>query len=332
MVDKRYQVFISTSGLDQSDAYRTLCQTLVVMGCFPWGVEQRSAKTATLARRQIDESDYVVLLLGADYGILSSSGMSYVQLEYIYALARQKPVIAFMSANPRDVSCYTQMSKDTQKKFELFRQQILHDVQYVFEFEDMADLEFKARLHMPEALLHYPAQGWIRSYGTRLLQDEIRRLRQRVDVLEDAKPKHRCAPSMLNLAPVECEDLFEIQYHLRAYDPTGQYRLKQVKTLTWLNILQILAQYFSKPKPEAHFVYCLNRYLEKVALSDACMSHPNLTEVSEVNITTQSLHRIKVQLQKNAWIVPVGRDHHRHVLWEITPKSVAMLEKYVSNK
>ncbi|MBF7696017.1 DUF4062 domain-containing protein [Acinetobacter rathckeae] len=327
MVDKRYQVFISTSGLEMSEAYRTLCQTLVLMGYFPWGVEQRSSKTATLARRQIDESDYVILLLGADYGMLSSAGMSYMQLEYIYALARQKPVIAFVLAEPRKVSHYSQMTAEIQQKFTLFRQQIMHDVPCVLEFEDATDLELKARIHMPEVLLRYPTQGWIRSYGTRLLQDEIQRLRQRVEELE-SKPKQLCPATMLNLKPVQCTDTFNLQYHLQAYDQNGdQYRLKQVKKLTWLNILHILAQCFATPKSEAQFVYCLNRYLEKVALSDVAISHPNLTEVSEVNITTQSLHSIKVQVQKNAWIVPVGRDHHRYVLWKMTPATLFMLEK-----
>lgn len=324
MVDKRYQVFISTSGLDVSDAYRTLCQTLVIMGYFPWGVEQRSSKTATLARRQIDESDYLILLLGADYGILSSSDMSYMQLEYIYALARQRPVIAFVLAEPRAMASYQQMPPAIQQKFELFRQQILHDVHCVYTFDDITDLEFKARIHMPEVLLRYPAQGWIRSYGTRLLQDEIKRLRQRVEQLE-VKPKNHLPAAMLNLVTVQCTDVFDLKYHMRAYDQTDEHRLKQVKKLTWLSILHILAQFFSTPKPETYFVYCLNRYLEKVALSDVMISHPNLIEVSEVNITTQSLHSIKVQLQKNAWIVPVGRDHHRYVLWKMTPKALEML-------
>lgn len=324
MVDKRYQVYISTSGLEMSDAYRTLCQTLVVMGYFPWGVEERSSKTATLARRKIDESDYVILLLGADYGMLSSSGMSYMQLEYIYALARQKPVIAFILAEPRTTTNYYQMPALIQQKFEQFRQQIVQDVQCVYEFDDITDLELKARVHMPEVLLCYPAQGWIRSYGTRLLQDEIQRLKRCVEQLE-SKQKGHAPVAMLNLSAVKCTDVFDLKYHLRAYDQKDLHRLKQVKKITWLDILHILAQCFSIPKPEKYFMYCINRYLEKVALSDLAVLHPNLTEVSEVSITVQSLHHIKVQLQKNAWIVPIGRDYHRYVLWKITPKATSLL-------
>ena len=68
MLDTRYQIFISTSGREMQSERMVLSQTLVNMGFFAWGLEYRNPLTTTLARRQIDESDYVVLLLGSQYG------------------------------------------------------------------------------------------------------------------------------------------------------------------------------------------------------------------------------------------------------------------------
>ena len=42
MLDKRYQVFISTSGADMQPERVILAQTLVGMGFFSWGLEQRT--------------------------------------------------------------------------------------------------------------------------------------------------------------------------------------------------------------------------------------------------------------------------------------------------
>ncbi|EOX9092225.1 DUF4062 domain-containing protein, partial [Acinetobacter baumannii] len=81
MLDTRYQIFISTSGREMQPERMVLSQTLVNMGFFAWGLEYRNPLTTTLARRQIDESDYVVLLLGSQYGEQSISGASYFSLE-----------------------------------------------------------------------------------------------------------------------------------------------------------------------------------------------------------------------------------------------------------
>ncbi|MFH4296533.1 DUF4062 domain-containing protein, partial [Acinetobacter baumannii] len=81
MLDTRYQIFISTSGREMQSERMVLSQTLVNMGFFAWGLEYRNPLTTTLARRQIDESDYVVLLLGSQYGEQSISGASYFSLE-----------------------------------------------------------------------------------------------------------------------------------------------------------------------------------------------------------------------------------------------------------
>ena len=92
MLDKRYQVFISTSGADMQPERVVLAQTLVGMGFFSWGLEQRTPLSTAFARRQIDDCDYVILLLGSKYGEQSVSGVGYMHLEYIYAVTKQKPM------------------------------------------------------------------------------------------------------------------------------------------------------------------------------------------------------------------------------------------------
>ena len=100
MLDKRYQVFISTSGAEMQPERIILSQTLVGMGFFSWGLEQRTPLNTAFARRQIDDCDYVVILLGSQYGEQSVSGVGYMHLEYIYAVTKQKPIIVFMHEDP----------------------------------------------------------------------------------------------------------------------------------------------------------------------------------------------------------------------------------------
>ena len=100
MLDKRYQVFIITSGKEMQPERMVVSQTLIGMGYFSWGLEQRTPLSTAFARRQIDDCDYVLLLLGSQYGEQSVSGVSYMHLEYIYAVTKQKPIIVLMHDNP----------------------------------------------------------------------------------------------------------------------------------------------------------------------------------------------------------------------------------------
>ncbi len=50
------------------------------MGFFSWGLEQRTPLNTAFARRQIDDCDYVVILLGSQYGEQSVSGVGYMHL------------------------------------------------------------------------------------------------------------------------------------------------------------------------------------------------------------------------------------------------------------
>ena len=57
MLDKRYQVFIITSGKEMQPERMVVSQTLIGMGYFSWGLEQRTPLSTAFARRQIDDCD-----------------------------------------------------------------------------------------------------------------------------------------------------------------------------------------------------------------------------------------------------------------------------------
>ena len=149
MLDKRYQVFITTSGSEMQPERIILAQTLVGMGFFSWGLEQRTPLSTAFARRQIDDCDYVILLLGSKYGEQSVSGVGYMHLEYIYAVTKQKPIIVFMHDDPdaREL-CLHDDKAELREKFKEFRKLPQNEVDQVFTYRTMRDLEMAVRLNM----------------------------------------------------------------------------------------------------------------------------------------------------------------------------------------
>ena len=197
MLDKRYQVFITTSGSEMQPERIILAQTLVGMGFFSWGLEQRTPLSTAFARRQIDDCDYVILLLGSKYGEQSVSGVGYMHLEYIYAVTKQKPIIVFMHDDPdaREL-CLHDDKAELREKFKEFRKLLQNEVDQVFTYRTMRDLEMAVRLNMTQMLERYPVSGWVRPQNTQVLHDEIDKLKAKLVQLKlkrvNVKSIHFC--------------------------------------------------------------------------------------------------------------------------------------------
>lgn len=102
-IDKRYQVFISSTYEDLHVERQEVMQALLELDCMPAGMELFPAANDdqwTLIKRVIDDCDYYIVIIGGRYGSIAPSGLSYTQMEYDYALLQGKPVIAFLHKEP----------------------------------------------------------------------------------------------------------------------------------------------------------------------------------------------------------------------------------------
>ena len=325
MLDKRYQVFISTSGREMQPERIVLSQTLVGMGFFSWGLEQRTPLSTAFARRQIDDCDYVVILLGSQYGEQSVSGVSYMHLEYIYAVTKQKPIIVFMHEDPlsRDLSLQDE-KPELQEKFLEFRKVLQQQADQIFTYRTMRDLEMAVRLNMSHMLERYPVSGWGRPQNTQLLHDEVDRLKAKIEQLETEVGKREVDP-FLSLPKVLMHEVFSFEYRMHAYQDGNFKELKVQKKLTWMQLLNILGSVFVNPTPEEYFSKCINEYLNTNGLEDARLEMPRAHAVARAQINIRALHSIKMQMRQNDWIAQSGRDDRQRMLWQLTAKGQKLL-------
>lgn len=332
MLDKRYQVFISTSGAEMQPERIILSQTLVGMGFFSWGLEQRTPLNTAFARRQIDDCDYVVILLGSQYGEQSVSGVGYMHLEYIYAVTKQKPIIVFMHEDPasRDPSLHD-TKPELQEKFKEFRQLLQQEADQVFCYRTLRDLEMAVRLNMPQMLERYPVSGWVRPQNTQVLHDEIDQLKAKVAQLERDGGTREVDP-FLSLPKVSMHEVFSFEYRMHAYQDGNFKELKVQKRLTWAQLLAILGSTFINPTPEEFFSKRMNEYLNETGLEDARAEMPRAHAVARAQINIRALHSLKLQMRQNDWIVPSGRDDRQRLLWQITPKAQKLLDSNLLDK
>ncbi|MFW1761062.1 DUF4062 domain-containing protein [Acinetobacter calcoaceticus] len=326
MLDTRYQIFISTSGRDMQPERMVLSQTLVGMGFFAWGLEHRTPLTTTLARRQIDECDYLILLLGSQYGEQSISGVSYLSLEYEYALSQAKPIIVFMHEQPENREIDLQETHPQLKdKFLAFRKKLLHEAKHIFYFKTPRELELAVRLNIPLMVEQHIGQGWVPAHQAQQLEDEIRLLRSKILHLEQ-----RVTEPSTQLKEVAPQDIFAFEYQIQAFQDGNFKELKRQRQMTWSELLSILAKHFETAMPEENFGTCLNEYLNQAGLEDARQELPRAHAVACAQINHKALFRIKNQMQSQGWIVPTQTEQS-YGLWKLTTKAQKILLSYKWN-
>lgn len=326
MLDTRYQIFISTSGRDMQPERMVLSQTLVGMGFFAWGLEHRTPLTTTLARRQIDECDYVILLLGSQYGEQAISGVSYLSLEYEYALSQAKPIIVFMHEQPENREIDLQETHPQLKdKFLAFRKKLLHEAEHIFYFKTPRELELAVRLNIPLMVEQHMGQGWVPAHQAQQLEDEIKLLKSKILQLEQ-----RVTEPSTQLNEVAPQDIFAFEYQIQAFQDGNFKELKRQRQMTWSQLLSVLAKRFETAMPEENFAACLNEYLNQAGLEDARQELPRAHAVACAQINHKALFRIKNQMQSQGWIVPTQTEQS-YGLWKITTKAQKILLSYKWN-
>jgi hypothetical protein len=95
---RKLQVFISSTFTDLIEERQAAVSAILKAGHIPAGMELFTAgdqSQMTIIKNWIDESDVYMLILGGRYGSIDKiSGLSYTELEYDYAVSKNKPLFA----------------------------------------------------------------------------------------------------------------------------------------------------------------------------------------------------------------------------------------------
>lgn len=105
-MEKRYQVFVSSTYADLKTERQKVIQALMELDCIPAGMELFPAadeEQFEFIKRVIDDCDYYLLIIGGRYGSVTSEGISFTEKEYEYALDLGLKVIALLHEKPDEI-------------------------------------------------------------------------------------------------------------------------------------------------------------------------------------------------------------------------------------
>ncbi len=239
-MDKRFQVFVSSTFADLKDERRSVFETLMKMRCIPAGMEVFPAideKQFKFIQRVIDDCDYYVLIIGGRYGSLTAKakGISYTEKEYNYAVDKGMQVLAFIHDSPNSIPVNkTDDNPALRRKLEKFRQRVAKG-RLVEHWSNAAELPGMVATSLIQVMNLHPAVGWVRAdkVANEDMLLELNEVRKQNATLQ--KQLEKQAPAVPHLA--ELDEKFAI--HLNLSGTRGKHR-ETIQT-TWNDLFANLA-------------------------------------------------------------------------------------------
>lgn len=197
--ERRYQVFVSSTFLDLEQERQKVLQAILEMKAFPAGMElfpSADEEQFAFIKREIDSSDYYVLILAGKYGSVGPSGVSYTEMEYDYAVSRGKAVLRFLHSDISTLPANSiELLEERRAKLQAFRDKV-GTSRLCKKYINPDDLKAKVWQSLQSEIALRPGTGWVRADTARRVEDleriaslqtEVMALREMVRAAEDRR-------------------------------------------------------------------------------------------------------------------------------------------------
>jgi len=162
-IEKKYQVFVSSTSVDLEDERRTVIDSLLESAYIPVGMELFKATSEAAwptIETLIDACDYYVVIIGGRYGTMRKlEDASFTESEYSYAKSQGKPILAFIRKNLQISDGEDAAAFERTLKFR-DRLQAAHHCKY---WKDKDELARQVIIGLHGEVQKHPQTGWIRA-------------------------------------------------------------------------------------------------------------------------------------------------------------------------
>lgn len=323
-MDKRYQVFVSSTYLDLAEERNEIMQALLELECMPAGMELFPAANDTQwewIKRVIDESDYYIVVIGGRYGSVSEkTGLSYTEMEYRYALETNRPIIGFIHQDPESLSASkTERTEANKEKLNGFKNLVQSKLCKFYNSPE--DLGSKVSRSIIQLKKQYPAIGWVRADALEnftssneyiLLMKENEELKKKIEAIELESP-------LQSNSLASGTDTFGIEYLYNISEqqddnPKSWRKIGEgtdICNMSWDAIFSSLALEFIK-SDTYYFTNPLPNIIKDIEKDKLIQKHPT-HRCQSIRVDSQSMSTILIQLRALKLITSSKGD-----TWKIT--------------
>jgi hypothetical protein len=279
-MERREQVFVSSTYLDLIEERQEVIQTLLEADCIPAGMELFPASDDdrwTLIRRVIDDCDYYIIVVGGRYGSTDPvQQISYTEMEFDYAVSVGKPVMAFVHGDSDAIAVgKTDKDAEAQAKLDAFREKVCQRVvKFWTSTQELGGQVAKSLIQIRKT---HPAEGWVRASDalTPEVKQELVELRAKVVELSSRLATERAHSTMA--VPDELADGSDtvrlhafVSYYPQKFVDTDQMVPKNKKRAwhwvepTWDAVFAALAPSMTDECTEEALAKVLSEYMRTV--------------------------------------------------------------------
>lgn len=315
-MDKRYQVFVSSTYVDLQKERQSVLQTLMEMDCIPAGMELFPAADEEqweFIKRVIDDCDYYLLIVGGRYGSTADDGLSYTEKEFDYAVSKGIKIIALLHKSPDELPRSKSETEEVKyQKLQNFRDKVSNG-RLVRYWVNPEQLPGEVSLSLNKTIKMFPAIGWVRADSTaspELLAEinELRKENNKLRIQLNENTAFSLIPAS-ELADFDSKILLKGNYSMYARSMDYKTIYEQwSKETTWAELFGTISPFLvEKPYEKSINEFIASHY------SGIDMNNYN---VSDLVVDTQVLFTIRIQFVALN-LISVKNDKNR-TEWELT--------------
>ena len=328
-MDKKYQVFVSSTYKDLSEERQEVMQALLELDCIPVGMELFPAADDdqwTLIKRLIDDCDYYILIVGGRYGSLNNEGVSYTQMEYEYALSKEIPIIGFLHKNP-DTIPVGKSEKDGELKEKLESFKKLVQQKMCRYWENPTDLGSQVSRSLVKLIKDKPRPGWVKATflpsedATKEIL-ELKKLNESLQI-ELEKTKGKAPEGTENLSSGDDPIVVNFSFTAKGDWRIGSESYTAKVELKWNEIFSEISPLMIDESTEGTFKSKVNEIIRKKRFEDLAKKFKKDERVPvDFSIADTDFQTIKIQFRALGYITESLKKrsiHDKAKYWTLTP-------------
>ncbi|MEQ5316082.1 DUF4062 domain-containing protein [Providencia vermicola] len=323
-MDKRYQVFVSSTYVDLKEERQKVIQTIMEMDCIPAGMELFPAADEEqweFIKKIINDCDYYLLIIGGRYGSLADDGISYTEKEFDYAIEKGLKVIAIIHNDIENIP-QKKSEKDPELalKLERFKSKVQSGRMVKF-WKDISELAGAVSLSLNKTIKMYPAIGWVRAnkIASSEILEEINELRKENNILKITLDNKSGEKSLKIEGIADLNETYTVHGGYYHPDDPEEYINNFKCNISWIDLF--------------------------LSISPSILSTPNSNKIRNIlanllfNMTTQDTDGYlafiynndfdTVMIQLKAYgLISIQATPEDYSLWQLTSKGESLMMKY----
>lgn len=336
-MNKRYQVFVSSTFKDLAEERMEVIKALLELDCIPCGMEYFPAASEdswSYISSLIKQCDYYVLIVAGRYGSMTADGISFTQKEYQCALDSGVPVLAFVRADVESLPV-KKVDDDPKlkKKLDEFVTQ-LKAKNLCKEWHNADELGAVVSRGITQLTKRIPRVGWVRADAAGYTNaEQVLELTRKIEDLRNRIKQYEGEDLLASgITLADGEELFDVKYSYSIcyYERNKKSGWRETHTrsrvhksigLSWNDIFSVIAPKVSVgASPES----VRKGLVEYIWQCEPVKTEENGDFISDCTIETICFEKIKVQFEALRLLIvqreESGKKGSRLVKWHLTDR------------